>query len=127
VPKRILVVEDTANIRRIIAGTLRSRGYEVVESEEGQEAWKRVVEGGVDLVVLDAMLPRKSGIEVCSGMKKDPRFSGIPVLLLTAAPEVPGGGSWKERAGADDFLAKPFKMQDLVSRVERLLASGRRE
>ncbi len=126
VPKRILVVEDTANIRRIVAGTLRSRGYEVIESGEGRDAWGKATGGGVDLVVMDAMLPRKTGVEVCADLKKDPRFRGIPVLLLSAAPEGPEGGL-KERAGADDFLAKPFRMQDLVGRVDRLLGGGRRE
>jgi hypothetical protein len=124
VPRKILVVEDTANIRRIIAGTLRSRGYEVVESGDGLDASEKIAGGGPDLVVLDAMLPRRTGVEVCSDLKGDPRTAGIPVLLLTASAE---GEVWKERAGADDFLAKPFKMADLVARIERLLDSGRRE
>jgi CheY-like chemotaxis protein len=124
VPIKILVVEDTANIRRIIAGTLRSRGYEVIESGDGLDASERIARGGLDLVVLDARLPRRTGIEVCSGLKGDPRTSGLPVLLLTASGE---GEGLRDRAGADGFLAKPFKRADLVSRIEGLLGPGRRE
>jgi len=121
------VVEDTANIRRLVVGVLKSRGYDVVESDDGADGWVKATAGGVDLVLLDAMLPRKTGFEVCSDLKKDARFSGIPVLLLSAVAEEPGSVGLKEKCGADDFLAKPFRIQELVERVERLLGPGRRE
>ncbi len=125
-PKRVLVVEDSVHIRRIVVGALKSRGYDVIESEDGLDAWDKATGGGVDLILLDAMLPGKTGYEISSDLKKDPRFRDIPVILLTAAAEGPEGG-WKERSGADDCVAKPFKMQELLGRVEQFLGAGRRE
>lgn len=118
------MVEDAVHIRRIIAGTLRSRGYEVVESGDGRDASDKIDRGGLDLVVMDAMLPHRAGVDLCSAMKRDARTSGIPVILLSASAE---GEGLKDRAKADGFLAKPFKMTELVSRIEELLGAGRRE
>lgn len=122
-PKRILIVEDTKNIREIVAYMLRNRGYEVLEAADGDDGWKKVTSEQLDLVVLDAMLPGRTGFDICADIKGDQKYDNLPVIMLTAITQDSGKDDayWKERSGADDFVSKPFKAQDLVSRIERLM------
>ncbi len=124
VPKKILVVDDTKSIREIIAFTLRGKGYEVLESGDGLEAERMARTASPDLIVLDAMLPRKTGFDICADLKRDDAFKAIPILMLTALTRDTGESDtqWRERSRADDFMSKPFKAHDLLGRVERLLA-----
>lgn len=126
VAKRILVVEDTRSIREIIAHLLRGRGYEVEVCGDGAEAPARLASFAPDLVILDAMLPGKSGFDLCAELKAAEGTRGIRVLMLTAATRDSGRGEeyWKERSRADDFMTKPFKGVELVERVARLLGEG---
>jgi DNA-binding response OmpR family regulator len=123
-PKKILVVDDTKSIREIVAFMLRSKGYEVVESGDGVDAEQKARSLAPDLIVLDAMLPRKTGFDICSDLKRDERFKAIPILMLTALTRDTGKSDthWREKSRADDFMSKPFKAQELVARVEKLLA-----
>lgn len=125
-PKKILVVDDTKNIREIVAFQLRNRGYEVVESADGQDAWDKATTISPDLIVLDAMLPNKTGFEICMELKSDDRWKHIPVLMLTAITRDTGKNDeyWREKSRADDFISKPFKAPDLVARVEKLLGAA---
>ncbi|MFN3484411.1 MAG: response regulator transcription factor [Planctomycetota bacterium] len=124
--KRILVVEDTRSIREIIVHLLRDRGYEVDSCADGKEAEARVASFAPDLLVLDAMLPQKSGFDLCAELKGNERTRGIRVLILTAAAGGGDGGRsfWKERSQADDFMTKPFKGAELAERVARLLGNA---
>jgi DNA-binding response OmpR family regulator len=126
VPKKILVVDDTKSIREIVAFTLRGKGYEVLESGDGVDAEQKARAAVPDLIVLDAMLPRKTGFDICSDLKRDDRFKKIPILMLTALTKDTGKSDthWREKSRADDFMSKPFKAQELVARVERLLAKA---
>jgi two-component system alkaline phosphatase synthesis response regulator PhoP len=123
VPKRILVVDDTKSIREIVSYLLRSRGYEVIEAADGQDAWEKATTEAPDLIVLDAMIPKKTGFEICEELKKDDRWKKIPILMLTAITRDSGKTDeyWREKSKADDFVSKPFKAPDLVQRVLRLL------
>jgi two-component system alkaline phosphatase synthesis response regulator PhoP len=123
VPKKILVVDDTKSIREIVSYLLRSRGYEVIEAADGQDAWEKATTEGPDLIVLDAMIPKKTGFEICEELKNDERWKNIPILMLTAITRDSGKTDeyWREKSKADDFVSKPFKAPDLVQRVLRLL------
>jgi len=123
VPKRILVVDDTKSIREIVSYLLRSRGFEVIEAADGLDAWEKATTEQPDLIVLDAMIPRKTGFEICEQLKKDERWKKIPVLMLTALTRDSGKSDeyWREKSQADDFVSKPFRAQDLVERILRLL------
>lgn len=125
VPKTILVVDDTKSIREIVAFMLRGRGYEVLEAADGQEAREKIKAHRPDLVLLDAMLPKVTGFDLCAEMKADEDFKSMPILMLTAITKDSGKTDeyWREKSQADDFMSKPFKAQDLVSRVEKLLAA----
>jgi len=124
-PKTILVVDEARSSREALAGVLRNRGYVVKESQDGAEALERLLEDPPDLVILDAMLPRRSGIEICQSIKSENRPRNLPVILVTSLTRTIGKNDhyWREKTGADEFLSKPFAPQDLLSRIDRLLAN----
>jgi DNA-binding response OmpR family regulator len=115
--RRVLLVEDEKNMRTLVAGRLRERGFEVLEAADGDEAWEKATTASPDVVVLDARLPRRTGVEVCSALKADERWQAIPVLMLSAMSR-----QTAVEARADAFLAKPFKLADVVAKIEALLA-----
>ena len=115
---RVLIVEDEAGIRLTLADRLRSEGYAVEAATDGQAGYERAGEGGLDLILLDWMLPGKPGIEVC----RDLREAGVstPVLMLTAKGQLADRVNGL-RTGADDYLVKPFEMPELLARVDAML------
>jgi twitching motility two-component system response regulator PilH len=123
VPQKILVVDDTKSIRDIVAYLLRTQGFEVAEAADGLDAQKKVEADPPDLVVLDAMLPKKTGFELCAELKKDERTRKIPILMLTALTRDTGKTDeyWREKSQADDFMSKPFRATELVERIVKLL------
>ncbi len=125
-PKKILVVEDTKSIREIISFMLRGKGFEVLEAGDGQEGEEMARRERPDLILLDAMLPKKTGFDVCASLKSDADLKGIRILMLTAITRDTGKSDeyWKEKSLADDFMSKPFKAVELVDRIEKLLGGG---
>ena len=121
--KKVLVVDDTKSIREIVAHLLRSRGYEVIEAADGLDAWEKATTQSPDLLVLDAMIPKKTGFEICEQLKQDERWRKIPILMLTAITRDSGKTDeyWREKSRADDFMSKPFKATELADRVLKLL------
>jgi two-component system alkaline phosphatase synthesis response regulator PhoP len=114
----ILLVEDEPGLVLTIADRLRSEGYRVATASDGEEGFERASTEPFDLMILDVMLPRKSGFDVCRDLREQ-GFS-VPILMLTArgitADKVLG-----LKIGADDYLTKPFDMLELLARVEALL------
>ena len=121
--KTILVVDDTKSIREIVAFMLRGRGYEVTEAGDGLDAREKIKAARPDLVVLDAMLPKLTGFDLCAELKADPDFKSMPILMLTAITKDTGKSDeyWRVKSQADDFMSKPFKATELVARVEKIL------
>lgn len=119
---RILIAEDDSNIRLGLIATLESEGYDVVAASDGAQAIKLYPQFKYDLVMLDVMMPKASGYDVC----RELRAAGalVPVLFLTAKGEevdkVVG-----LKLGADDYVVKPFGVHELLARVEALLRRGR--
>lgn len=122
IARRILLVEDEPSLVTTLVDRLRSEGYEVESIGDGDHAVVHPAIGFVDLVILDVMLPGKSGFDVC----RDLRQRGIqtPILMLTARSQVVDRVVGL-KLGADDYLTKPFEMIELVARVEALLRRGR--
>jgi DNA-binding response OmpR family regulator len=122
-PKRILVVDDEADIRQLIVRVLRDRGYEVIEATQGAEALRVVQSAVPDLMILDAMLPEIHGFDVCRRIKHSSRYRHIPVIMISAIYR-----GWrfasdlKKSYGVDWFMEKPFKIGELVEKVSQLLS-----
>ena len=121
---RILLVDDEQPIQTLLSFPLQRDGYEVVQASDGREALARFSEQPFDLVVLDLMLPRMDGMDVCRRLRAD---SDVPIIMLTAKSEEMDRVVGLE-IGADDYLTKPFSMRELMARVRALLrrSGGRR-
>ncbi len=117
---KILVVDDEADIRELVRLNLTREGYEVLDSETGEQALSLSRSKSPDLIVLDLMLPGIDGLEVCKKLKADPKTAQIPIVILTAKGEEADVVTGLE-VGADDYVAKPFSGKVLVARVRRLL------
>jgi DNA-binding response OmpR family regulator len=122
-PKRILVVDDEADVRELVVYRLRRSGYDVVEASHGEEALRLALAEAPDLVVADVMMPRVDGYELTRRLRADEATRNIPVILLTAKAQE-ADVSQGFNAGADDYLKKPFNPDELVARVRAVL--GRR-
>lgn len=122
--KKVLVVDDEVNIRQIIEFMLKQRGYVVVQAVDGPDAEAKIRSERPDLIILDVMLPGKSGFEICADLKSSPEYKDIPVLMLTAIAKgvAKSDEYWKERSRADGFISKPFNARALMETVESLLA-----
>lgn len=118
--KKILVVDDEPNIALSVEFLMKREGYEVAIATDGQEAIDMLPEVKPDLMILDVMMPRKNGFEVCSEVRSNPELADLPVLMLTAKgreAEIKKGLS----LGADAYIAKPFSTHELVAKVIELL------
>ncbi|NLE20228.1 MAG: response regulator transcription factor [Clostridiales bacterium] len=121
--QKILLVEDEASIARFVELELGHEGYEVVKAEDGREGLRLAGEGGFDLVLLDVMLPGINGLEVLRRLRKD---SDVPVILLTARDAVMDKVSGLDM-GADDYVTKPFSIEELLARIRALLRKQGRQ
>jgi len=117
---RILIVDDEPNIVVPLEFLMKREGYEVAVAADGEAALAAVAQGAPDLVILDVMLPRMSGFEVCRQIRADARWRGLKILMLTAK----GRDSEMEKGlglGADAYVTKPFSTRDLVAKIRALL------
>ena len=119
---RILVAEDDANIRLGLIATLESEGYAVTAASDGAQALRLFPQEKFDCVILDIMMPKLSGFDVCRELRG--HASRIPILFLTAKGEV-GDKVLGLKLGVDDYVTKPFGVQELLARVEALMRRAR--
>jgi DNA-binding response OmpR family regulator len=120
----VLVADDDADIRDLVAFKLKQAGFDVISVEDGHTALEEAQNRRPTLAVLDVSMPGLSGIEVCRTLRADPATAGILIIMLTARvqeQDVEGGFS----AGADDYVTKPFSPRELVSRIQALLSRTR--
>lgn len=118
---RILVVDDDEDIRNLIVFTLQNRGYAVIEASDGETALSLVPQAQLDLILLDVMLPGRTGLEVAKMLASDPATAQIPILMLSAKgqhAEIAQGLA----SGAKSYLVKPFTPRELATRVAEMLA-----
>jgi two-component system response regulator ArlR len=111
--EKILVVEDESKIARFLELELKHEGYEVEIASDGRSGLERIQQGDINLVVLDLMLPLMSGIEVCRRVRK---FSDIPIIMLTAKDDISDKVTGLD-SGADDYVTKPFAIEELLARI----------
>ncbi|HID64044.1 MAG TPA: response regulator [Anaerolineae bacterium] len=118
--EKILIVDDDVNALKLIGYTLHREGYEIIAARSGQEALVKAREEEPQLVILDIMMPRMDGYEVCRRLRATPQTAQVPVIMLTAKGQVEDKVAGFE-AGADDYLTKPVIPAELVARVKALL------
>ncbi len=119
-PKRILVVEDEADVRELMLMHLKREGIEAEGVDNGEEALRRFRERSFDLAVLDWMLPGLSGLEICKSLRYGSNTPRIPILMVTARAESADIVRGLE-SGADDYITKPFDLPVFLARVRALL------
>ena len=120
----IVVVDDDADILGLLEYKLTAAGHQVTAEADGEAGLAAIHEVKPDLVVLDWMMPRMTGIEVCLELRKDPELADVPVLFLTAKAQesdVQRGFA----AGGNDYVVKPFSPRELSTRIDALLARTR--
>jgi two-component system, OmpR family, response regulator len=114
---RILLVDDELSVQKLLAYPLRKEGYDVIPALDGREALERLRDDNFDLVVLDVMLPRMDGFDVCRAIRSR---STVPIIMLTAKTEETDKVLGLE-LGADDYITKPFSVREFRSRVKAVL------
>jgi DNA-binding response OmpR family regulator len=117
-PAKILVVEDEPNMVAGLRDNFEFEGYEVITARDGVEGLQQALEGSPDLVVLDVMMPRLSGLEVCRQLRA--KRPSIPIIMLTARGQEVDKVVGLE-LGADDYVTKPFSIRELLARVKAIL------
>ena len=118
--RTVLVVEDSPTEQMMIADYLREAGYSVLLAEDGDEVGEKMRSIAIDLVVLDLILPRVNGYEVCRSLRNNPSTQQIPILMLTQRSSAPEE-FYGRRLGANSYLKKPVNPEVLVSEVHRLM------
>ncbi len=119
-PKRILLVEDEAAIRQMLAFNLTRAGFEVDEAEDCRTARQRIADVRPDLILMDWMLPDSSGLELTRALRRDEANRDLPIIMLTAKAQEREKVIGLE-GGADDYMTKPFSSRELIARINALL------
>lgn len=120
---RILIVDDEPNIVVSLEFLMKREGFETAVAEDGEAALEAIAARPPDLVILDVMLPKLNGFDVCRRVRAEPRWRGMKILMVTARgreTEVTKGLG----LGADAYVTKPFSTKDLVAQVKQLLGQG---
>jgi len=116
----VLIADDNPQILELLEAYLEPLRVRVVLAADGQAAYEAVERERPDLILLDIMMPKRSGFEICRALKDDPRYADIPVIMVTALNET-GDIERARECGADDFLCKPVNKNELLERVAHRL------
>jgi len=123
--KSVLIVDDESYIVKSLSFVMKNAGFEAYSAGDGEEALQKLDEMVPDLVILDVMMPKLDGFEVCKAIRGNPAWSSIKIIMLTAK----GRDSEREKGlalGADDYLTKPFSTRDILKRVQEMMNEERK-
>jgi two-component system alkaline phosphatase synthesis response regulator PhoP len=124
--RKVLIADDEPDIVEILKYNLQKEGYQVITASNGDEAIEKAKQTGPDLVVLDIMMPKKNGVEVCEILRAQPQFKDTLIMFLTAlndeATQIKGLGT-----GADDYISKPVSTSVFLSKVQSLLRRSNKQ
>jgi len=118
---RVLIIDDSAVERAIIAKVMGSLGYSISEANDGEEGEQKAIDEKPDLIVLDVVMPKKDGFQVCRNLKKIPETEKIPVIMITSKNQ-DSDKFWGLRQGAVAYLTKPFNDKDLIDTVNKAMS-----
>lgn len=118
--KRILIVDDEVDLVYLLQVRLKATGYAVAIARDGEECLHKVKSESPDLILLDVLMPKLNGYEVCRILKNDSQTRHIPVVMLTAAVKE-GNEALISEIGADFYLTKPYEMADLLKKIKELI------
>jgi len=118
--KKILVIDDERDLVETLTYRLEAFGYEVLTAYDGQEGLDKAREERPDLILLDVMMPKMDGYQVCRMLKFDEEFKSIPIIMLTARGQ-DSDRETGETVGADEYVTKPFEANDLTNKIKELL------
>jgi twitching motility two-component system response regulator PilH len=118
--QKILVVDDSPTELKVISQALESGGYDVVTAKDGEEALKMVSKEPVNLIVLDVIMPKMNGFQVCRQIKSSDQYKGIKVILLTSKSQ-DSDKFWGKKQGADLYMTKPFEIDTLIKNVANMI------
>ena len=119
--RKLLIADDEDGIRRLVRITLESDSYEILEASDGDEAITLARQHKPELILLDVMMPRRSGLEVCRALKADPQTKAIAIFMLTARVQESDLREGKA-AGCDGYFVKPFSPVALMRKVDEIFA-----
>ena len=117
---KILIADDSLAELQIFRQALSSTGHTIVTVMDGEAAEEKVRTEKIDLIVLDVLMPKKNGFQVCREIKNNAQFKNIPVIMVTSKDQA-SDKFWGMKQGADEYLTKPFKTEDLVKAVKKYI------
>jgi len=119
--KKILVVDDEPDMLDLATVRLKKLGYEIIEAIDAEEALAILQKEAPDLILLDLLLPKMQGDELCKKIKSDDKIKNIPIILFTAGAVFSGFSEKLKEIGADDCIMKPFEPGELLSKVKKFI------
>ena len=117
---KILVVDDSPTELKLMSEPFLSQGYQLITAQDGEDALKKLASERPDLVVLDVVMPKLNGFNVCRQIKNSAELKGVKVILLTSKNQE-SDKFWGEKQGADAYMTKPFSGEELLATASRLL------
>lgn len=117
---KVMVVDDSPTELKLMSEPFVSQGYNLITATDGEEAIRKVESERPDLIVLDVIMPKLNGFNVCRHIKKSDKLKGIKIILLTSKNQE-SDKFWGEKQGADAYMTKPFSGEDLLATAVRLL------
>jgi twitching motility two-component system response regulator PilH len=117
---KILIADDSNTDKKYIFDALKDTGFDLISASDGEEAEQKAKAGNFDLIILDVVMPKKNGFQVCRAIKQDANLRGIPVILLTSKTQ-DSDKFWGRKQGADEYITKPFEPAVLMSAVKKFV------
>ncbi len=118
--KTIMIIDDSATLRQVVSSTLKKAGYEAIEAEDGKDALSKLTGRKIHLIICDVNMPNMDGITFVKEIKKDPDYKFTPILMLTTESQEEKKMEGKA-AGAKAWIVKPFRPEQMLSAVEKLI------
>ncbi len=118
--KRILIIDDEAQMVQMVQMRLEAVGYEVIKAHDGQTGLEMAKQENPDLIILDVMMPKMDGYKVCGLLKADARYNKIPIIMFTARAQE-SDKELSEDVGANAYINKPLNAEDMMNKIKKLL------